>query len=176
MTTFFISDTHFLHSNAIKYCDRPFSSVEEMNETMILNWNSKIGSEDVVYHLGDFSINSRNHEKNKEKEKDLKKILNRLNGRKFLIYGNHDADFLDFYRDFFYEVLPYKEIQIDNKIWSLFHYPIEDWNGKWSDAGIHLHGHSHGKSENKKNRLDVGVDCHNFFPISLEEIKIKINI
>ena len=132
--------------------------------------------DDVIYHLGDFSINSRENERNKEKEKDLKKILNRLNGKKFLISGNHDTDFLDFYRDFFYEVLPYKEIQVDNKIWILCHYPIEDWHGSRSEVGIHLHGHSHGTSEGKKNRLDVGVDSNNFFPISLEQIKIKLNL
>jgi calcineurin-like phosphoesterase family protein len=146
-----------------------------MNKVMIQNWNSVIKDDDVVYHLGDFSIDSYGKQKNIEKEKELRKIYNRLRGKKFLIYGNHDIVFLDLYRDLFIEVLPYKEIQIEKKIFTLCHYPMEEWNGSHKGFGIHLHGHCHGKSTVKQNRLDVGVDCHNFFPVNLQEILKKIN-
>lgn len=173
MNVFFSSDTHFFHDNIIKYCNRPFSSTEEMNEKIIENWNSYVKDNDIIYHLGDFSINSRDREKNKSKEQLLKKTFGRLKGKKILIYGNHDIAFLDLYRDLFIEVMPYKEIKIDNKIWILCHYPIEEWNGSHSGVGIHLHGHSHGTGTVKPNRIDVGVDCHNFFPLEINEIKQK---
>lgn len=60
MNIFFTSDTHFGHNNIIKLSNRPFSSVEEMNEGLIERWNDVVGAEDIVYHLGDFSLKIRN--------------------------------------------------------------------------------------------------------------------
>lgn len=77
---FFTSDTHFWHANVIRYCDRPYSSVEEMNEALVDNWNSVVRAEDTIYHLGDFSLSRRAAET----------ILPRLSGRKILVAGNHD--------------------------------------------------------------------------------------
>ena len=51
---FFTSDTHFNHANIIKFCERPFGSIEEMNEALIANWNRVVGKDDIVFHLGDF--------------------------------------------------------------------------------------------------------------------------
>ena len=78
---YFISDTHFYHKKIIKYVNRPFKDVEEMNNTLINNWNKRVKHKDEVYILGDFSFG------NKEQTLDL---LNKLNGRKYLIKGNHD--------------------------------------------------------------------------------------
>lgn len=75
---YFIADTHFNHKNIIKYDDRPFSSVEEMNETMIQLWNSRVTQNDNVYILGDVGFGN------------VDNILRRLNGNKYLIRGNHD--------------------------------------------------------------------------------------
>ena len=81
MKTFFISDTHFCHTNILKYDNRPFSSIEEHDENLIENWNSRVTNKDIVYHLGDFGFG--------QKDK-LQDIFNRLKGRKRLIRGNHD--------------------------------------------------------------------------------------
>ena len=79
--TFFTSDTHFNHANIIKFCNRPFKDVEQMNEVMIANWNSVIGKDDTVFHLGDFCLGGA---------AEWTKILDRLNGKIYLIMGNHD--------------------------------------------------------------------------------------
>lgn len=78
---YFISDTHFYHSNIIKYSNRPFKDVNEMNETIINSWNSVVKNDDTVYHLGDFCLSS---------DDEIKSIFNMLNGNKILIRGNHD--------------------------------------------------------------------------------------
>lgn len=79
---YFTSDLHFGHKNIIKYEDRPFSSVEEMDEFLIYKWNSKVGKNDEVYILGDFGFVSGTR---------ANELLDRLNGKKFLIKGNHDS-------------------------------------------------------------------------------------
>lgn len=81
MKFFVISDTHFNHENIIKYCNRPFKSVEEMNETIIKNWNETVTSKDIIIHLGDVGLG---------KYEQLEPIIQRLNGKKILILGNHD--------------------------------------------------------------------------------------
>lgn len=77
---FFTADLHFYHVNIIKYSNRPFASVEEMNEVLVSNWNTIVGENDTVYVLGDFSLAVR----------PVETFLPRLNGRKKLIMGNHD--------------------------------------------------------------------------------------
>ena len=82
--TFFTSDTHFNHANVIKYCARPFASLEAMNREMITRWNAVVGPEDTVYHLGDFAMG---------KSSEWPGFLRQLNGaRKILIRGNHDGN------------------------------------------------------------------------------------
>src|SRR5690606_6132282 len=77
----FTSDTHFYHRKVIEYCDRPFSTVETMNEALIENWNKVVKKNDVIFVLGDFAFAGVNQ---------TKKILDRLNGQKILVRGNHD--------------------------------------------------------------------------------------
>lgn len=78
---FFTSDTHFNHTNILQYCNRPFKTIDQMNETIITNWNRVVGPDDVIFHLGDFCLGGA---------EEWNKILNRLNGRIYLVLGNHD--------------------------------------------------------------------------------------
>lgn len=78
---FFTSDTHFCHTNIIKLCGRPFSDAEEMNEVLIKNWNNTVGPNDIIYHLGDFCFAG---------SAEWHSILGRLNGRIYLVIGNHE--------------------------------------------------------------------------------------
>lgn len=88
--TFFTSDTHFNHANIIRYCNRPFADVQSMNDAIIARWNSVVGAEDIVWHLGDVGFGDRER---------LKEIVPKLNGKKFLVRGNHDTRPNAFYRE-----------------------------------------------------------------------------
>lgn len=79
----FTADTHIGHRNIIKYCQRPFSDVEDMNKTLISNWNKVVGINDYVFHLGDFSVGGA---------AEWTSLLDSLNGRIFLVLGNHDMN------------------------------------------------------------------------------------
>lgn len=165
MTVFFTADTHFGHSNVIRYDKRPFRDVTEMNETLIKNWNRVVGPTDTVYHLGDVSI--LRPEKTRE-------ILYSLNGKIFLIRGNHDkaaehklcASRFEWIKDYFFLGLN-GGIKI-----ALMHYAMRVWDRKHYGSW-HLYGHSHGKLPPADGTLavDVGVDSWNYTPVSLEQIK-----
>lgn len=163
---FFTSDTHFGHKNIIKYCNRPFKDVTEMNETLIRNWNAKVGPNDWVFHLGDFCFIS---ERNKQSQ-----LVDRLNGQIFFIQGNHDHDmdktlFFNASHGSLYEVDFL--INGEKKKFVLCHYAMRIWN-KSHRGAIHLYGHSHGSLPDDKHALsiDVGTDCHNYTPISIEDV------
>tara|TARA_Y100000034_G_scaffold136870_1_gene216553 strand:+ start:4944 stop:5459 length:516 start_codon:yes stop_codon:yes gene_type:complete len=162
MTTFFTSDTYFGHANIIKYCNRPFSSVDEMNEVMIYNWNRAVDGIDTVYHLGDFGFS---------KTPDL--FFNRLHGHKHLIIGNHDYQYGDALK------LPWESQQdvlqliVNNTKVFLNHYGMRVWDGSFHGS-IHLYGHSHGRLPGNTQSCDVGVDSWNFVPVTLRQIQRRL--
>ncbi len=156
----FSSDLHFGHENVIKYSNRPFSSVEEMNEGLIQNHNSLVKPGDTYYHLGDFAF---------APQEFIQKTLRRMNGNKIFVAGNHDKpkNFTglvgQFRSDWFGKV--------GNLRVHMYHYPVEAWNGAYHGT-VHLHGHSHGSTDNTgKLRFDVGVDCFNMYPVGLEDLE-----
>ena len=165
---YFTSDTHFGHANIIKYCDRPFSSPVEMDETLIRNWNNTVKPEDTIFHLGDFGFAT---------EDRLKSILSRLNGIKYLILGNHDKTIRrsEDLRTYFVKCTEYLEIDEEKIKLILMHYPMLIWN-KSHHGAFMLHGHSHGtcKYPFEGRIMDVGVDCHNYHPISFTEVRNKM--
>ena len=170
MKRYFTADPHFGHANMIKLANRPFSDVEEMDKVLIRNWNNIVRPEDEIYIIGDFAWYS-----NPEK---VNSLLKKLNGKKFLITGNHDH-FLknkNFDRSQFVWIRDYATIKHEGTTIILFHYPITEWDGFYRES-IHIHGHQHNKPEyNVKQqelnlkRYDAGVDANNYMPVSIEHI------
>ena len=158
----FTSDTHFGHTNIIEYSNRPFSSVEEMNDALIANWNDRIKNGDVVYHVGDFAFTIKTNA--------INKIMSQLNGQKFLIYGNHDKkDVIK--SDGWVWQGHYKKIRVESQKIILFHYGCRVWDG-CHRGSWQLYGHSHGSLQDDPNAkaFDIGVDCHNYAPLHFDEV------
>lgn len=166
---FFTADHHFGHANIIKFSERPFESLEHMNEELIKRWNEKIGKDDTVYHLGDVSLG---------KPDFTKEILDQLNGKIHLIKGNHEYSALRI-PDRFEWIKDYHEFYVEDEDANqgkqkiiLLHYAMRTWNGSHHGTW-QLYGHSHGTlpDDELSLSLDVGVDCHNFYPVSYDEVK-----
>jgi calcineurin-like phosphoesterase family protein len=157
---FFSADLHFFSKNIIKYCNRPFSSVEEMDEALISNYNSKVTNKDTIYLLGDLIWGHLNYAK----------YLSRLNGQKHLILGNHDNK--QCYKKMQIDGLiqsmsQQKGITIDNKYIWMCHYPMRSWNRSFHGS-YHLYGHCHNTIEDYGLSTDVGVDKWNYSPVSFD--------
>lgn len=175
----FTSDTHFYHQGIIKFCDRPFESVEHMNQTLINNWNNTIPSDGIVFHLGDFSWSHR-----------IKDLMYELNGNIILVKGNHDEQNLrkGMYK-YFAEMYDQLQIQIGNTIIYLNHYPFLTYAGVYKEKNpvIQCFGHIHmSKYKNTgtdayryefllPSQYDVGVDLNDFTPISFNELKRRVD-
>ena len=166
---YFTADTHFGHGNVLRYENRPFRTAEEMDEALIQNWNQTVSPEDDVYILGDFTLKG---------PKMANMFLERLQGRKYLIRGNHDGyvDRASFHREHFLWVRDYYELAYRGRRFILCHYPLLSWNGMRRGA-FQLHGHQHNHPyDNRYNRkmgvarLDVGVDAQAMAPVSAEEL------
>jgi calcineurin-like phosphoesterase family protein len=130
-----------------------------MDEVLIENWNSVVQPQDTVWVLGDFTMGN-----------DAKKYLDRLLGKKILISGNHDKS--PTLEAGWSEIFDYKEINVEGQHIVLCHFSFKVWN-RSHHGSMNLYGHSHGTLPDDPNSLsiDVGVDCHNYFPISFEQVK-----
>jgi calcineurin-like phosphoesterase family protein len=149
-------------------CDRPFSDVDEMNNTLIAYWNAMIGDNDEIYILGDLFYKCSGHTANS--------IVRQLKGKKYLIKGNHEKYLTDpqFDPAVFEWVKEYYELAYKDSRFILFHYPILEWAHYWRKS-VHLYGHNHRPrtpiSEDwDKRAINVGVDVNGFIPISAEVI------
>lgn len=133
-----------------------------MNESLIANWNSKVGPNDTIYHLGDIGFS-----------RSLDRILRRLNGRKIWILGNHDNKLVNDPKitRFFEDIYDVHTVKWDGQEIFLSHYAHRVWN-KSHRGAWHLYGHSHGSLADDPNSrsFDIGVDCHNYFPLSFQEV------
>jgi calcineurin-like phosphoesterase family protein len=168
---FVTADLHLNHTNIIKYCGRPFSSVEDMNRTILDNWYSTISEEDTVYILGDFWWNPR-------KEYPLyQEFFTDMGypgsppGKKILIRGNHDKAIDEWLFDMVYDLytisidigegypVPLVMSHYAMRVWDCSHY-----------GSFHLFGHSHGTLDGYGRSIDVGVDTNEFKPYLLTDV------
>lgn len=156
---FFTADHHFFHANIIRFCNRPFCDVEEMNEVLISKWNSKIKEGDIVYHLGDFVWGKISH---------VEHMLDCLNGKIVLIQGSHDNNAIKIAHRFV-NITPFLEIHEGGHHITLCHYALRVWP-RSHYGSLHLYGHSHSRLEPVGKSWDVGVDNNNFEPLSLDEV------
>lgn len=177
----FTSDLHLLHNNIIKYCSRPFPFMESHDNKLIENWNTLVKEDDNIFILGDFMFTS--------KISKIKEVLNLLNGKKWLLLGNHcyqnrfdRQSVIDLFEGRVMDAASIKVIddELEDGLMKIFmsHYP----HAHWDRGAIHLHGHLHTGSlipssesvDFNPMRYDVGIDNNKFKPISYEEVKIII--
>lgn len=158
---FFSADWHQWHKNILKYCQRPFQTIEEMNEYLIQEHNKIVRPNDFVYYLGDLVF----------KNADINKLMNRLNGHWFLIRGNHDNNIGNNDKNFGWVKDRY-ELRVGNRYFVLDHYPLLSWD-KQFHGSIQLHGHTHQKTQLTqpgKRQVHVGVDAWDFKPVHIDQI------
>lgn len=181
----FTSDQHFDHENVIKYCNRPFSSKEEMNEIIINNYNILVKPNDIVYHLGDFAMAF----------KPVQLIAPRLMGKKHLILGNHDHAhpshrkfkkepnrWARFYLNSGFESVELsKTLEVNDLRILLSHFPYKNLEpGEYGlkhvqyrpdNGGLPLlHGHVHQAWKINNNMINVGVDVWDYKPIHIDQL------
>lgn len=162
----YTADPHFFHTNIIKYCNRPYANAHEMNEAIVANWNSKVDPQDTVYCLGDFSFGTVDQ---------TIAIRRRLNGKICLIRGNHEKPAVEaFIKDktIFEWIRDVYTVKEGKQSIFLSHYAHRVWN-KSHHGVYHLYGHSHGTLPDLEDSLsfDVGLDCHDYFPLTFEEVR-----
>lgn len=163
----FTSDTHFGQQRTLDLTRRPFESVEEMDQTIIDNWNKTVGKNDVVFHLGDFGDYNRVRE---------------LNGKVVLLYGNYERN--DHNKDLinvltlldmgFYQVSTKDSLKLTlpdrDVVYSLVHEPSH-----MQSYTFNLYGHIHRAQMVRRNGLNVGTDCHFYKPISVDTVEFFKN-
>ncbi len=165
---YFIADTHFGHENVIKFCDRPFACADEMNEALISNWNERVNGNDTVYIIGDMFFRCREPES----------ILKRLRGKKHLIVGNHDTEWMSKVDTdkYFRSVNLMFEMTDGAHAITLCHYPLLSW--KHQMRSFMIHGHIHNNTDmdfwpllvSRENVLNAGVDINGFRPVTFNEL------
>ena len=172
---YYISDTHFRDQSIFDKCKRPFKSLQEMEETIVQKWNTKINDDDVVYVLGDLV---------KDDDASAIQIFNKLKGHKHLIVGNHDHQLLEVIEDSsLFETIRFIDLIFDkNRKVCVCHYPLMDWM-EFNRQGVLVYGHIHNKTAMNGNAYKLmkefyetlpayncGVDVCNFEPKTLDEL------
>lgn len=147
---YYIADTHFGHANIIRFDERPFKDTLEMEQTLIKNWNKRVTKDDVVYILGDFCWGT---------EKDWLRILDKLNGAKVLIKGNHDLKNPSAtLKSKFRQICDYKEITDHRRRIIMSHYPLMFYRASYGDDVWHFCGHTHNRTTEELKRQEFTLN------------------
>lgn len=167
---YFTSDQHFSHKNIIKYDNRPYNNVDEMNEDIVYRWNKVVDPHDIVFMLGDITLY--------DKSNKIIKILKSLNGIKYFMQGNHDSDLAVIgYKDKHVfdkylsplQAVEYNTLNNSTYLFHLCHYPLLDWLGK-QKGSYQIFGHTHGNlKDHDLAQLDVSWSIWNR-PLEINEI------
>jgi len=164
----FTADNHFSHFNIIKYANRPFKSSEGMDYEIVRRYQEKVKDEDTVYFIGDFSLRGAGY------RNWYKKMLDNLPGTKILILGSHDELNPFMYVDVgFQSVHTFLDFQFSGEFKEHLHYYLHHDPAASIIAPdvTWLVGHVHTLFLRQKNCYNVGVDVHNFFPVSIDEVR-----
>lgn len=161
MSTFFISDLHFGHNAILEFSreQRQGTNIDEHDEWLIDSWNSVITKRDLVWVLGDIAM----------KKEHIRK-MQRLNGAKKLILGNHDLGDLNLYAPYFTEIYGMHKY----KGYWLTHCPIHP--SEFRKCRANIHGHIHNRRVADRRYLNVCVEMLSGFPISLDEVNKRFHI
>jgi calcineurin-like phosphoesterase family protein len=169
---FFSSDHHVGHANLVRgrmHTRRPFTSIEEHDEALVAAWNAAVGPDDTVWHLSDFCYRCG--------EAYARSLFGRLAGRyRYLVRGNHDRISVRLPWDGIFDVA---QVSVPDPSTGapvglfLFHYACRVWP-RMHRGDIHLYGHSHGTLPGTAASTDVGVDCFEFRPVTLVEIRARL--
>ena len=172
MNIWFTADCHFFHYNIIKYCNRPFNSMDEMNLVMIKNWNSRVKKEDTIFIVGDFIFtNSPGGKPGEGAPINVPTFMALLNGNKIFIEGNHDKN------NHTNSHIQKLVLDYGGRKLNLVHNPDHaDYR-----YDINLTGHVHEKWEIKRYRdgelftdcINVGMDVWNFMPVNWGELNSR---
>lgn len=166
MAHFFTADPHFGHAAVIDHEQRPFPSIEAMNEALMSNYTAAMTSGDDLWILGDFVRGA---------DKVLAtRILDHVPGRKHLITGNHDRSSIQDLPGWA-SVAPYREMVVEGQPLTLFHYPMACWNGSHHEpadqrGSVQIFGHLHGQTRGWWRCVNAGVEVWDWRPASLAEI------
>lgn len=172
---FFTSDTHFNHDREFVYSPRGFKTIQEMNRTLVKNWNETVGNDDDIYVLGDFFLGTDFNY--------IQEVLNKLNGRIHLVTGNHDTPSkITEYTSWnnIVEIADALRIRYKKREFFLCHYPVltASLEQDPDKAVINLFGHTHSKDkfyEDRPYMYNVAVDANDNKPVEIEEILTAFN-
>lgn len=172
------ADQHYFHDNIIKYQNRPFANVQEMNSQMVKLHNAVVDDNDIVYNIGDFSLGSY---------KETVELIAKLNGNQVFIAGDHDYWIGDINSNIQILSKNFNEIVVlPNQLHELnfggvsgttiilCHYAMRVWRKKHYGS-YHFYGHSHGNVPNVERSMDVGVDTNKFRPYEYREAIAQID-
>jgi len=161
----FTADFHLSHNNIIKYCNRPFKSVKEMDAMIMGNIEDLVKSSDMLYYLGDLTFSPS----------VARCFFDRFSDQQIhFIIGNHDTRLtIKIAKEYCISVAYIKDIKIKEQPITLCHYAMRVWNKSHYNAW-QLYAHSHGMLPPLGKQYDVGVDNNNFRPISSEELTRRL--
>ena len=167
---YYTADLHLGHVNVIRHCDRPFVSVEEMDEVLIRNWNSRVHKNDTVYIVGNLFFRNRC---------PCESYLDELKGRKHLVIGNHDSSWMKKtnWPGYFESVNGLITMKDNGRLVTMCHYPMMTWPDSRHDSYM-VFGHIHNSTaagfwpliRANPRMLNAGVDINGFVPVTLEEM------